>query len=245
MNRERRLAQAFVVLADTYAAEFDPLHLFHRLVHACRNLLEVDAVAVMMADARGSLKTMAATDEDAALAELMQTQSGHGPCMDCYRTGEPVSVPGIATESERWPQLAAAMTGLGYGSLQAVPVRLHERPLGVLTLLRTSPGCPPEDDVHLAQALADSAALALMHWSAEPARAEDVITRVQGVIASKATLEIAKGMIAQYTGGTIAEAARLLSAYAHERHVRLTDTAHALVTRRVAPDAIVEVKHPA
>lgn len=72
MYRERQLAQAFVVLADTYAAQFDPLHLFHRLVHACRDLLDVDTAAVMIADARGSLKTMAATDEDAAFAELLQ-----------------------------------------------------------------------------------------------------------------------------------------------------------------------------
>ncbi|MDQ0955502.1 hypothetical protein QFZ24_009425 [Streptomyces phaeochromogenes] len=36
MNRERELAKAFVDLSDTYASEFDPLHLFHRPVHACR-----------------------------------------------------------------------------------------------------------------------------------------------------------------------------------------------------------------
>ncbi|MDO0931411.1 hypothetical protein QQY66_06870 [Streptomyces sp. DG2A-72] len=71
-----------------------------------------------------------------------------------------------------------------------------------------------EDDVHLAQALADSAALGLMHWSTEPAQVDDVITRVQSVIAAKGTLEIAKGMVAQYAGSTIGEAPRLLSAYA-------------------------------
>ncbi|WP_210570995.1 GAF domain-containing protein [Streptomyces sp. GESEQ-4] len=240
MNRERQLAQAFVVLADTYAAQFDPLHLFHRLVHACRDLLDVDAAAVMIADARGSLKTMAATDEDAAFAELLQLQNGHGPCMDCYRTGEPVSVLDITTEQERWPKLVAAMTENGYESVQAIPVRLHERPLGALTLLRQRSGHLAEDDVHLAQALADSAALGLMHWSTEPAQVDDVITRVQSVIAAKATLEIAKGMVAQYAASTIGEAARLLSAYASRRQVRLTEPAHALVTRTMTPDAIVD-----
>jgi len=78
-------------------------------------------------------------------------------------------------------------------------------------LLRRNPGCLAEDDVHLAQALADSAALALMHWSAEPEHLDEVITRVQGVIASKAVLEIAKGMVPQYAGATIEEASRLLS----------------------------------
>ncbi|WP_328504011.1 GAF domain-containing protein [Streptomyces sp. NBC_00457] len=242
MNRERQLAQAFVVLADTYAAQFDPLHLFHRLVHACRDLLDVDAAAVMIADAHGSLKNMAATDEDAAFAELLQLQNGHGPCMDCYRTGKPVSVPDITTEQDHWPKLVSAMTENGYESLQAIPVRLHERPLGALTLLRQRSGHLVEDDVHLAQALADSAALGLMHWSTEPAQVDDVITRVQSVIAAKATLEIAKGMVAQYAGSTIGEAARLLSAYASRRQVRLTETAHALVTRTMTPDAIVDAQ---
>ncbi|MEU1573291.1 GAF domain-containing protein [Streptomyces collinus] len=237
MNRERRLAQAFVVLADTYAAEFDPLTLFRRLVHTCQDLLDVDEAGVMIADARGSLKTMATTDEDDVFAELLRLQNGHGPCVECYRSVEPVSVPDMATEHERWPKLATAMAEAGYESLQAIPVRLHERPLGALTLLRRR-GLA-EDDVHLAQALADSAALALMHWSMEPADGEDVVTRVQGVIAAKAALEIAKGMVAQYADTTIGEAARLLSAYASRNHVRLTDTAHALVTRSVTPAAVM------
>ncbi|MCX5257144.1 GAF domain-containing protein [Streptomyces canus] len=242
MNRERQLAQAFLALSDTYAAEFDPLHLFHSLVHACRDLLDIDAAAVMIADARGGLRTMASTDEDAAFTELLQLQNGHGPCMDCYRIGEPVSVPDIATEQANWPHLVAAVIEAGYDSLQAIPVRLHKRPLGVLTLLRRQLGHLAPDDVHLAQALADSAALALMHWSTEPGRADDVITRVQSVIASKATLEIAKGMIAQYADTTIGEASQLLTAYAKQRRLRLTETVQALVTRDMNPAAIVEAK---
>ncbi|MFJ6087810.1 GAF domain-containing protein [Streptomyces sp. NPDC092369] len=242
MSRERQLAEAFVALSDTYAPQFDPLSLFHRLVHSCRDLLDVNAAAVMIADGRGDLKTMATTDEDAAFAELLQKHNGRGPCMDCYRTGVPVSVPDMAAEHERWPALATAMTEAGYACLQAVPVRLHERTLGVLTLLRRRSGDLPEDDLHIAQALADSAALALMHWSTEPTRIDDIVTRVQSVIAAKATLEIAKGMVAQYTGSTVADAAHLLNAYVYEQGLRLTETAYALVTRALTPAAVTEAR---
>ncbi|MEU9474489.1 GAF and ANTAR domain-containing protein [Streptomyces sp. NPDC048191] len=245
MNRERQLAQAFVALSDTYAAEFDPLHLFHRLVHSCRELLDADAAAVMIGDARGSLKTMATTDDHAAFIELLQVQTGQGPCMDCYRTAQAVAVPDSTAEYERWPKLVTAMLEAGYGSLNAVPMRLHDRPLGTLTLLRSHAGGLPEDDVLLAQALADSATLALMHWSTEPARSDDVITRVQSVISAKATLEIAKGMIAQQAGTTLPEAARLLSGYASHHRLRLTETAHALVTRALEPAAVVDGQPPA
>ncbi|MFJ9728447.1 GAF domain-containing protein [Streptomyces sp. NPDC101209] len=240
MNRERELAQAFVALSDTYAAEFDPLSLFHRLVHTCRDLFDVDAVAVMIADARGGLRTMAATDEDAEFMELLQVQTGQGPCMDCYRSGTPTSVPDIGVEHEHWPRLVTAMTATGYRSLQAIPMRLHEHPLGALTLLRRPAGRLAADDLHLAQALADSASLGLMHWSAEPTRADDVVTRVQSVIAAKATLEIAKGMIAEYAGSTVGEAARMLDAYVGRRHLRLTETAQALVSRALEPSAVLE-----
>ncbi len=240
MNRERQLAQAFLALSDTYAAEFDPLHLFHRLVHTCQDLLDVDAAAVMMGDAHGRLRTMATTDEDAAFAELVRLQNGNGPCTDSYHVGELVSVPDIAAEYERRPKLVTAMIKYGYNSLQAIPMRLQGRPLGALTLLRRQPGHLNDDDVHLAQALADSAVLALMHWSAEPARVDDVITRVQSAIAAKATLEIAKGMVAQYADTTISKAAQLLTAYANGRRIRLTETAHALVTRGMTPAAVLE-----
>ncbi|MEV0981540.1 GAF and ANTAR domain-containing protein [Streptomyces sp. NPDC049915] len=239
MNRERELAQAFVDLADTYAEEFDPLRLFDRLVHTCQGLLDVSAAAVMMADARGTMTTMAATEEEAAFIEVLQMQTGRGPCMECFRTGRSRDIPDISTEYERWPQLVDAMIDAGYWSLHTVPVRLHERQLGALTLLGHCVGALPDGDAHLAQALADSAALSLMHWSMEPARGDDVITRVQSALGAKATLEIAKGMLAAYAGMSVAEAGRHLGDHAARRRVSLADTASALVNRTMELESVV------
>ncbi|MFE3037871.1 GAF and ANTAR domain-containing protein [Streptomyces canus] len=235
MNRERELAKVFVDLADTYAPQFDPLHLFDRLVHSCRQLLQVDAAAVMIADARGTLKTMAATHEEAAFVELMQMQTGQGPCMDCYRTGHARSIPDITTEHERWPELVTAITDARYRSLHTVPVRLHERTLGALTLLNTHTTDMPRDDQDLAQALADAAALSLMHWATEP-RPDDVTTRMQNAIAVKATLDIAKGMIAAYHDVSVTEAGRLLADHAAYHRTSLAHTA--LANRTMDPALI-------
>ncbi|MGW7257399.1 GAF and ANTAR domain-containing protein [Streptomyces sp. NPDC054834] len=242
MNREQQLAKAFVDLADTYAPEFDPLHLFACLVSACRELLAVDAAAVMIADARGSLKTMAATNEDAAFVELLQMQTGRGPCMDCYRTGQARSIPDVTAEWEHWPLVVAAMTEAGYRSLQTVPVSLHGRPLGALTLLNTRAGALDEGEADLARALADTSALSLMHWSTEPVRSDDVVTRVQSAIAAKAALEVAKGMIAATAGIAVGDAGQVLTGYAHRRRVSLAATAEALVSRTMEP-AVVLAAH--
>ncbi|HEY8982764.1 MAG TPA: GAF and ANTAR domain-containing protein [Streptomyces sp.] len=237
MNRERQLAQAFVSLSDTYARDFDPLRLFHQLAHTCRELLDVDAAAVLVADARGVLRTMATTDDDAAFSELLYLHNGHGPCVDSHRTGEPVAVDSAA--SARWPKHAAALSDAGYGALLALPMRLHDRPFGALMLLRAAEGRVGDDDTHLAQALADLAALAFMHWTPEPAPFDDVVTRVQTALAAKATLETAKGMVAESAGTTVPEAARLLTGYARRHRVRLTDTAQALVARTMSPSAVL------
>ncbi|MFJ8940395.1 GAF and ANTAR domain-containing protein [Streptomyces sp. NPDC102365] len=238
-ERERELARTFVDLADTYAPDFDPLRLFDRLVRACRSLLDIDAAAVMIADARGVLKTMAATEDEAVFIELMQMQTGRGPCMHCYRTGESVSVRDIRTEADRWPALAGAMAEAGYRSLHAVPVRLHERGLGALTLLNARPGDLSGGDLNLAQSLADSAALGLMHWSAEP-RGDDVVTRVQSAMAVKTVLEIATGMISAYHRVPMNTAGRLLAGYADRRRVSLSATARALVDQDMQPADVLE-----
>jgi GAF domain-containing protein len=236
MNREHGLAKAFIDLADTYAPQFDPLHLFGLLVHRCQGLLEVDAAAVI-ADARGTLKTMAATDEEAAFVELMQMQTGRGPCMDCYRTGDARTIPDSTAERERRPQLVTAMTDAGFRSLHTLPVRLHRRPLGALTLLNTHGADMPQGELDLGQALTDAAVLSLMHWATEPHH-DDVTTRVQSAIAAKATLEIAKGMIAAYHDVTIPQAGRLLADHAARHRTSLADTALALVDRTMEPALI-------
>ncbi|MER7570123.1 ANTAR domain-containing protein, partial [Streptomyces sp. NPDC097941] len=65
---------------------------------------------------------------------------------------------------------------------------------------------------------------------------------VQGALAAKATLEIAKGMIAQHADTTITQAAHLLTTYAHHHHLRLTDTVQALVTRTLPPNTITRAR---
>ncbi|WP_217242945.1 hypothetical protein [Streptomyces sp. AC555_RSS877] len=91
MNREMRLIRAFVDLADTLGAHFDPLDLFARLTEHCTGLPAVDAVGVVMADARGSLRAMTASDDDLGRLDALQVRQGRGPSVDCFRTGDPVT----------------------------------------------------------------------------------------------------------------------------------------------------------
>ncbi len=126
----------------------------------------------------------------------------------------------------------------GYRSPHTVPVRLHNRSLGAVTLLNTGTGELPDNDLLLARALSDSAALSLMHRPAEP-RFDDVTTRVQSAIAAKATLEIAKGMIAARHDASVVQAGRLLADHAGRHRVSLVEAALALVQRTMEPSRIL------
>src|ERR1700730_8697880 len=104
------MAQTFVELADTLVGGFDLMEFLHMLTERCVELLEVDAAGLLLADARGMLQLVAASTEQARVAELFQIQNDEGPCLDSFRTGQAVIVPDITVSAaaERWPRFSAA-----------------------------------------------------------------------------------------------------------------------------------------
>ncbi|MDG4865952.1 GAF domain-containing protein, partial [Streptomyces sp. T-3] len=143
VNREQQLAEAFVGLTDTLAEDFDPVVLLDRLARHCVDIVGAQDVGIMMATARGGLRTMAVSDDGAALFELFQLQSGQGPCLDCYRTGRPVDVTDLGENSERWPQLVPLAVRAGYRAAHALPLRAGDQTIGSVNLLLVTPGGLP------------------------------------------------------------------------------------------------------
>jgi hypothetical protein len=86
-------------------------------------LLSASAVGVVLADPRGELRAAAASSDEAGLVELFQVQNDQGPCLECLRTGEPVTAAGLAEPGQRWPCFAAAATRAGFGAVMP-----HMRP---------------------------------------------------------------------------------------------------------------------
>ena len=101
------LSEAFVELTDTMVADFDIIDFLHVLTSRSVELLNVSAAGLLLADPRGELRVVAASSEVARLLELFQLQSDQGPCLDCYRSGRPVSATDLSAD-QRWPQFAAA-----------------------------------------------------------------------------------------------------------------------------------------
>jgi transcriptional regulator with GAF, ATPase, and Fis domain len=231
MGRERQLSDAFVGLADTLGADFDVVDLFERLAARCVGFSGAAAAGIVLSDGRGRLRSVAASQERAALMELLQLQYGDGPCVECFRSGTPLLVPRAAAELKRWPHLVPSLIAAGFAAVVAVPLRLREAPIGAVNLFYAEQDPEVQDDLHLVQALADVAALAMLNWPSRGARPEDILARLQATITNKATIEQAKGFLAESGGVSVQEAGAALRAYAAAHGLRATDTARALVHR--------------
>ncbi|MFF7279453.1 GAF and ANTAR domain-containing protein [Streptomyces griseorubiginosus] len=238
MNRELRLTRAFVDLADTLPASFDPLDLFARLGGHCTELLAVDAVGVVMADSRGALRNMVASDDDLLLLDLFQVQQEEGPSVDCFRTGEVVAADDLR-EGARWPRYTAQALEAGYVSVHVLPLRLEGRPIGAVSLLKREADALPTEDLAVAQGMSDVAALTLTHWPTEARRPHDLLTSLQAAVSAKASVELARGLLAEYAGISFSEALELLRRHAEQQGRSLTAVARALAERSLAPEDVV------
>src|ERR1700682_81514 len=113
MPREALMARTLVELADTLVDDFDVVELLTLLTDRCVEVLDVDAAGLMLAAPDGELRVMASSSEAMRLLELYELQSHEGPCLDSYRTGQPVVNQDLATVNGRWPKFAPQALAAG------------------------------------------------------------------------------------------------------------------------------------
>src|SRR5260370_38208181 len=148
------LSETFVELTDTMVADFDVIDFLHVLTDRSVRLLDASAAGLLLADPRGELRVVAASSERARLLELFQLQNDQGPCLDCFRSGQPVVVADLNAETQRWPRFAATARQAGFASVQALPRRLRDQVIGALNLFRAASGPFDPAGTRLAQPLA-------------------------------------------------------------------------------------------
>jgi GAF domain-containing protein len=221
------LSATFVELTDTLVAGFDVIDFLHVLTDRSVQLLDVAAAGLLLADPRGELRVVAASSEAARLLELFQLQADQGPCLDCCRTGQPVTAADLAT-AQRWPQFTAAARDAGFTAVQALPMRLREQVIGALNLFRATPGPFDPADVRIGQALADVATISVLNERGM--RHSEVLNeQLQAALDSRVIIEQAKGKLAERLGVDMDQAFKLLRDFARARNRRLSDLAQALV----------------
>ena len=237
MAREARLARALVEIADTLVADFDVVELLTALTDRCVDVLDVGAAGLMLVAPDGDLRVLASSSDAMRVLELFELQAQEGPCLDCYRTGQPVVNPDLAKVGGRWPRFAAEAVAAGFRSAYALPMRLRGVVIGALNLFHVEPGEMRQADVDAAQALADVATIAIFQHRAA-LEAQVVNEQLNQALNSRIVIEQAKGMVAQREGLDMERAFARLRLHARNHNLRLAEVAEDVIGGRLAASAL-------
>jgi GAF domain-containing protein len=231
-DREVAIVDAFVYLSDTLVADYDVIEFLHFLTERCVEFSAVDEAAVMLAAPSGLLQAVASSSERSRLLELFELQNQDGPCLDAYRSGIVVSSADLSLDGDRWPTFAPQAIDVGFRAVHSVPLKLRDEVIGALNLLRVEPGALDDRDATVLRALSDIATVGILQerlLNQASARA----TGLHTVLASRITIEQAKGILAERKNIQIDEAFDELRVFARHNGLRLTDVAIAVVNGSV------------
>jgi GAF domain-containing protein len=234
MSRESDVVQALVEMSDTLVEDYDVIDVLTALTNRCVKLLGVSAAGVMLVSAHGDLRLVASSSEAMRVLELFELQAQEGPCLDAFRTGEPVEHENLRAGSGRWPVFATEALKASFQSALALPLRLRDTTIGGLNLFSLHQTPMGEGDLIVARAFADLATISvLQHRAADDA--QRLNEQLSKALTSRVAIEQAKGVIAERAGVDLAEAFSRLRRYARTNHLRLTHVAQAAVDGTLDP----------
>jgi GAF domain-containing protein len=223
------LARTFVQLADTLVADYDVVELLTLVTDCCVDVLDVSSAGIMLVAPEGDLRVAASSSEAMRVLELFELQAQEGPCLDCYRTGQPIVNQDLATVNGRWPRFAPEALAAGFHSVHALPMRLRGSIIGAVNLFRRDAGKMRQPDVEAAQALADVATIGILQHRAT-LEAQVVNEQLNHALNSRIVIEQAKGVIAERLGVNMEEAFATLRGHARSHNLRLVDVAQSVIT---------------
>jgi GAF domain-containing protein len=242
VSRESEVVRALVELADNLVRDYDIIDVLTALTDRCVNMLGVSAAGVMLVSPHGDLRLAASSSEAMRVLELFELQAQEGPCLDAFRTGEPVEHEQLRPGSGQWPVFAAAALQAGFQSVSALPLRLRAMTIGGLNLFSADREPMSESNLIVARALADLATISVLQHRAAT-EANLLNEQLSGALTSRIVIEQAKGVLSERAGVDMAEAFARLRRYARNNNLRLTDVARAAVDGTLDPSAWVP-EHP-
>jgi GAF domain-containing protein len=236
LSRQQNIISSLVTMADNLVDDFDVVDLLTSLTDRCVNMLDVSAAGVMFASPGNDLRLVAASSEAMEVVELFELQAREGPCLDAFHTGERVETEILQSGSGRWPRFSTVAFEAGFRSVFALPLRLRDRTVGALNLFSVEERPMDEQDVIVAQGLADLATISVLQHGAanEVKRVNEQLNRA---LESRIVIEQAKGVVSERAGIDLGEAFNRLRNHARMHNLLLSDVAAAAIDGSLAPSA--------
>jgi GAF domain-containing protein len=152
-----RLAEA----ARGLQQQTDPQHVLDRVVSLAVAMVPgADEATITMVRARRHVYSAAATGDLARWFDVLQNETGEGPCLDAIWHQQTTRVNDLATDP-RWPVLGPRAGARGVGSMLCLQLFVHEDTLGALDLLAHEKLAFTDESEHIGLLLASHAAIAV------------------------------------------------------------------------------------
>lgn len=240
LDESQRLTKAFVDLSTALARCADSQDHLQLVADWCAELIDIDAVAIVLTDDRG-VRQAAFAPQGGAFASWVASHASDGPWHDVMSGGQVVLCDRLDAEAERWPGFVERAQAIGVAAAAAFPVRAATTaPIdGMLLMLRIEPRRWRTGEVEVGRALAALSATEVRRqgaFNAAVARAEEL----QSALDSRVVIEQAKGMLAQCLGVSVSAAFEIVRGYARRNNLRVATVAQALVERQIDWRAIVD-----
>lgn len=207
-----------------------------RSARAVRRFVTEVLAGLLLTDGNGELRVVAASSEATGVVELLELENQGGPGMEAFRTGRPVRSGELAgSQAEhRWPGFAEAALSAGFRAVTAVPMRLRDRVLGALNLFLTEGVDLSDEDLTVAQALADLATIAILQ---DRLTIDDrtLISQLRTALETRVVIEQAKGIVSHEAELTMDEAFGRIRNHARNNNKRLRDISAAIVSGELTP----------
>jgi transcriptional regulator with GAF, ATPase, and Fis domain len=221
------LANALVELSRVPLHDRDLKHVLVEAARICAGALGEEASVSITLGPTTNPEMVATSQKTAQMVDGAQMLADEGPCVDAWRTASEIWSQDLHSD-ERWQRLAGHLAGTNVGGAVALPFGIGEKPVGTLNIYRDA-GREVGPGLAEAAHLLSGALAALVYEMETRAELETLAEQLSTALKSRATIDLAKGIVMARRGCGPDEA------FAHL--VRISSTTNTKV-RQVAADMV-------
>jgi len=171
--------------------------------------------------------TIATESEFAQAVDGVQYEAGEGPCVQAYNSGE-MTLSQRVSEDKRWPNFAPSAAAVGLRSAIAFPLQEGPETIGVVNLYASRDDAYDPHDIHIAGLFA-AAVGAVVQDVRERDSLRKLGQQLEEALTSRATIDLAKGIIMARHGCSADEAFARLVTVSRNTNTKLHDLSSRLV----------------
>lgn len=245
-DRDSWLNATMIELADSGQAELDEAIYVGNFTDRLAELLGPVEVSLLLPGPNGGPdgggkangELTAGSGELAADLARLEADGQAGPCLACYRAGQPMRQLALAQARDRWPAFTTAAIDAGLATCWALPLRRHAETIGAVSVLARSGHETDSADYLLAQALTEMATIGILRQR-ELRQSQRLAGQLQRALDSRIVIEQAKGVMSARLGVAPGDAFELLRSYARSRSRPLAAVAEDVLAGAIPASALV------